>query len=227
MCSRYSLHTKQQTIEQFFNIQFKQKEFRPHFNIAPFQKVLCIREDNPSKLEYLTWGIKQTWADQNSNIINARSEAVSSTPLFSNSFHTSRCLIIADGFYEWQHLGKSKKPSYVKLKSDLPFAFAGISGSWDPEEDNHDTCVILTVPSTARLHPIHHRMPAILHPDDYHSWLNHNPHDSDTALSLLKPVPDDALVIHPVSTVVNSVRNDSPECIQEQPYQEPFQHILL
>jgi putative SOS response-associated peptidase YedK len=227
MCSRFSLHSKQQIIERVFNIQFKQNEFQSHFNIAPFQKILCIKGNNPSTLEYLTWGIKQIWAGQSTSIINARSETVSSAPLFSSSFHRSRCLIIADGFYEWQHLGKSKNPSYVKLKSGLPFAFAGISGSWDPKKDNQDTCVILTVPSTASLHSIHNRMPAILHPDDYQKWLNHDHHSSNTALSLLKSFPDDALVIHRVSTTVNFVKNDSPECIQEQPCHEPFQYALL
>lgn len=221
MCSRYSLHTQQQTLEQYFKIPFKDTSFHPRYNIAPFQKVLCIRDGNSATLEYLTWGIKMEGSG--GGVINARSETVASKPLFSTAFRTQRCLIIADGFYEWQHIGKHKTPSYIKLKSDIPFAFAGISGSWNAT----DTCVILTVPSNTSIHPIHSRMPAILPPGDYESWLHTDSLSTDTAISLLKPFPDSSLTIHRVSTMVNSVSNDNPECIKEQLYQEPFQQSLL
>ena len=225
MCSRYSLHTKQQTIEQYFNIQFKQTEFQPKFNIAPFQKVLCLRRNATPTPEYLSWGIKKDGWDE--VVVNARSETVSSKPLFRNAFQTKRCLIIADGFYEWQHLGKSKKPFYIKLKSSIPFAFAGISSAWHSETNADDSCVILTVPSNASIHAIHQRMPVILHPNDYLSWLNDNPYSNDAALSLLKPFPDSAMIAYPVSDIVNSVNIDNMECIKEQSYQEPFQRSLL
>ena len=225
MCSRYSLYTQQQTLEQYFKSSFDHLPFHPRYNIAPFQKILCVREnDSTPTAEYLTWGIKLN--DWYRGVINARSETVASKPLFSTAFRTKRCLIIADGFYEWQHRGKEKIPSYIKRKSDTPFAFAGISGSWNPN-DTTDACVILTVPANTSIQPIHSRMPVILNPTDYKSWLQPDSRSIDTATSLLKPLPASALTIHRVSNIVNSISNDTPECVQVHLPQEPFQHSLL
>ena len=213
MCSRYSLHTQQQTLEQYFKIPFKDTSFHPRYNIAPFQKVLCIRDGNSATLEYLTWGIKMEGSG--GGVINARSETVASKPLFSTAFRTQRCLIIADGFYEWQVRAKGPKQPYRICREDGSlFAFAGLWETWgDGGEDELLTCTIVTTEANRSLGKIHQRMPVILGEGDFSVWLDTTYDDSQALHKMLIPAIEGLLVAYPVSMLVNNVRNDRAACI--------------
>ena len=163
MCSRYSLYTQQQTLEQYFKISFDHLTFHPRYNIAPFQKILCVREnDSTPTAEYLTWGIKLN--DWYRGVINARSETVASKPLFSTAFRTKRCLIIADGFYEWKREEKSKIPHYF-LREDRKIMY--IAGIYE----NNEFCLI-TEEASKNVNKIHHRQPVVLNEVDVNRYLN-------------------------------------------------------
>ncbi len=172
-------------------------------------------------IDVFTWGLVPVWAKDPSigaRLINARSETVEEKPSFRGSFKNSRCLIIADGFYEWRRVGAGKQPYLIRLKSREPFGFGGLWSHWTgPDGSEISSCAILTTSPNAVMKPIHDRMPVIIPKDRIGEWLDHNRYDPRQLSDFFRPYPDDELETYPVSTLVNSPANDSPACIDPGP----------
>jgi putative SOS response-associated peptidase YedK len=200
-------------------------QLSPRYNIAPTQLIVCVRtatESPTREAVMMRWGLIPFWAKDNSignRLINARSETVAEKPSFRNAFKKRRCLIMADGFYEWQKLpDRTKQPHLIYLPEQRPFAIAGLWETWrDPAQseprDEVISCTLLTTSANSEMQPLHDRMPVILDPADWPVWL------SDSASvqqrqNLLRPLPDGSLEHHPVSTVVNRPTHDAPDCVE-------------
>lgn len=219
MCGRYTLRTPAEKLAAFFQLSFD-GELRPRYNIAPTQNVLAIRVHDGDNLEWcwLRWGLVPSWVKDvqamETLLINARSEDIEKKPSFRSAFRRRRCLIPADGFFEWQRMGKQRKqPYYLKMADDSPMAFAGVWERWSNDGISLESCAILTTEANAVVRPFHDRMPVILPRDTWRTWLS--PESPPAELhKLLRPAPDEVLVAYPVSTAVNYVANDSPSCIE-------------
>jgi putative SOS response-associated peptidase YedK len=217
MCGRYELHTHPAALALAFGLPFP-PDIRPRYNIAPMQDIPVIRNssDGVRELAQMRWGLVPRWAKEPSigaRMINARGETIAQKAAFKTPFERHRCLIPADGFYEWQVLsGGRKQPMYITMKDGAPFAFAGLAERWlSSTGEVVDSCAIITTASDPLLRPLHERMPVIIAPSDYERWLDHNgepPRDLVT-----HPAPS-ALIFHPVSTRVNAVRNDDAALIE-------------
>jgi putative SOS response-associated peptidase YedK len=192
----------------------------PCFNISPNQPVAVVRFDpneGSHRLDFLTWGLIPPWADDpniGDHMINARAETVAERPAFRHAFRTQRCLVVADGFYEWQRQNGWKQPYFVHMKDDRPFAFAGLWEHWDKGDEPIYSCTLLTTDANELLAPIHDRMPVILPKSAYDFWLNPEIHDPKRLEPLLVPFPADEMEAYPVSRLVNDPENDVPECIR-------------
>jgi putative SOS response-associated peptidase YedK len=187
------------------------------YNIAPTQLVPAVRLDGRGQRELarLQWGLVPSWADSpaiGNQLINARGETVASKPAFRDAFRRRRCLLPADGFYEWKKQGRAKQPFFIHLAHEQPFAFAGLWESWQHGEMSIESCTIITTESNALLQDLHPRMPVILEPGNFQQWLGPG-EDRDALLGLLGPYPADRMELYPVSTVVNNPRHEGPECI--------------
>ena len=219
MCGRFTLTVDPAQFQDAFPGFLFPAQFAPRYNIAPSQPVLAIPNDERSAADFFIWGLIPMWAKDPSigaRLINARSETLAEKPSFRGSFKYKRCLILADGFYEWKTVAgkKTKIPYYIHLNDRRPFAFAGLWDSWEsPDGSNLKTCTIITTEPNELMATLHNRMPAILHPRDYAKWLDPSPQTPESLLPLLKPYPDDAMTAYPVSTLVNKPENDSPELI--------------
>lgn len=205
----------------------------PRYNISPTQDVAVIantstdvaEQSKAGRVEFFHWGLIPSWAKDpkiGNKMINARSETLSEKPSFRNAYKRRRCLVLADGYYEWRQIpgDKSKQPIYIRFKSQKPFALAGLWEVWQTEDMDEPlrSCTIITCPPNPLLAKIHHRMPVILPQDAYAEWLSPNEQSTDTLQPLLVPFPDEEMEAYPVSRFVNRPSNDSPECI------EPFGH---
>lgn len=219
MCGRFTLTVdpaEQQ--EPFNNFTFPEK-FAPRFNIAPTQPILAIPNDDQFTADFFVWGLIPMWAkDPNigSRLINARAETLPEKPAFRGSLKYKRCLILADGFYEWKTVEgkKSKTPFFIHMKDRKPFAFAGLWDSWNsPEGSQIKSCTIITTEPNELMSLLHNRMPVILHPRDYDKWLDPSPQTPDQLMPLLKPFPADAMDAYPVTPLVNKPANDLPELV--------------
>lgn len=198
MCGRFVLLTDLRVIMESFHIQQVACEYRLGSNISPGQQVAAvIRKDDQNSLVSFRWGLIPSWARDPSignRMFNARSETVAEKPSFKNAFKKSRCLIIADGFYEWQKLGKVRRPLYFSLKSGNPFGFAGLYETWlSPERQKINTCTIITTGSNELISPIHDRMPAIVPSENEATWLDPECRKPNELLSLLKPYPAEVM----------------------------------
>ena len=192
--------------------------FEARYNVAPTQDVFVVADfGKGAELTKLSWGLIPAQSTEGKRFINARGETIESKPSFSESFRRRRCLILADGFFEWKRSGKSKRPYYFQMSDESQFAFAGIWDSWAAKEQL-TTCAIVTTAANETLRPIHDRMPVILHPESYHSWLNPQT-DPASLRELLAPFPASAMSSHPVSSAVNSVENDGPELINREDWE--------
>ena len=216
MCGRYTLKKTKNELEKQFNIVDSSIKVQQRFNIAPTQIVPTVIETGKgNELHGYRWGLIPHWAKDKSignKLINARAETVHEKPIFRKSFKTQRCLIPADGFIEWKKQGKEKYPHYISLKSDAVFAFAGIWAEWRMEEEVIRSCCIITTEANPYLQPIHNRMPVILNPEDYSTWLA--PVEKiETLRSLLRPFPEDQMKEYEVSREINSPANDRAECL--------------
>jgi putative SOS response-associated peptidase YedK len=220
MCGRFTLRQSAEEIAQAFQIS-DVPPLEPRYNIAPTQPVATVLRtaENPDRqLRMLHWGLIPFWADDpklGSKLINARAETVADKPAFRSAFRHRRCLIVADGFYEWQQQENGKQPFYLRLKDDRPFALAGLWEHW--EEDGGeaiDSCTILTTDANELTSPIHSRMPVILDPKDYDMWLDSSVRKSESLQSLLRPYASEKMEAYPVSKTVNRPTNDRPECIE-------------
>jgi putative SOS response-associated peptidase YedK len=195
-------------------------DLAPRYNIAPSQPVSVIPNDGKNRLDFFTWGLIPSWAKDPKigyRTINARAETLHEKPAFRAAFRRRRCLVLADGFYEWrQEPGKkSKTPFYIRLKSETPFAFAGLWENWySPDGSQVLSCTIITTQPNNVVERIHNRMPAILPSQVYSTWLEPGDVDPTGLRKLLRPYPDDEMVAFSVSRLVNSPDNDKPECVQ-------------
>lgn len=218
MCGRFTLAATGELIAAQFGLS-ETPQLRARYNIAPTQPVAIIREAEGRRvLEMARWGLIPAWARDASlgaRLINARAETAAEKPAFRAALRQRRCLIPADGFYEWQIHPTGKQPFYVRLREGGVFAMAGLWESWrDPDGSWVQTCTILTTPANALLQPVHDRMPAILSPQHYALWLDPTLHDSTTLRRLLTPYPAESMIVYPVGRAVNTVRNDGPELIR-------------
>ncbi len=227
MCGRYTLTTPLEGLRAVFLFE-ESFNLAARYNIAPTQEVPAVRrgpEDGERHLALLRWGLIPSWAKEasiGSRMINARAESVAEKPAYRTAFRRRRCLIPADGFYEWQARPSGpKQPYLIAPAAGGPFAFAGLWESWtDKAEDKTvESFTILTTVANRRLADIHHRMPVILAPADHDAWLD-PASGADALLALLRPAPDQDFVATPVSTRVNAVRNDDPSLIEPAPTEE-------
>ena len=190
----------------------------PSYNVAPTQRVAAVVSDGETrKLEMLRWGLIPPWADDpeiGSRMINARSETATEKSSFRKPFRERRCLILADGFYEWQKSSSGKQPYYIRMEDERPFAFAGLWERWSREGEEIRTCTILTTEPNDLVKDIHNRMPVILPPEDYALWLDPDIQETDAISPLLKPYSAEEMQAYPVSRSVNSPANDDPRCIE-------------
>jgi len=219
MCGRYRLSRRKQVVEEYFDAESDESEWTPRFNIAPSQPVPVIRQ-NPKEpfreLSLMRWGLIPSWAKDASvaaRMINARSETAGTKPAFRDPLTNRRCLIPADGFYEWQRTGKVKQPYCFEVNDGELFAFAGIWDRWtDPSRNTVETCSILTTSPNAVTSAVHDRMPVILDRESYDIWLDPGMRDVTTASELLKPYDAQLMRCYPISTRINHVGNDDEEC---------------
>lgn len=226
MCGRFSLGVSTDDLREEFGIVEGSLDWAPRYNIAPTQDVaVVVAGERGPRLGVLRWGLVPHWADDpaiGNRLINARAESVADKPSFRDAFRTRRCLILADGFYEWQRTGKgnAKVPVYIRLPDGRPFAFAGLWERWRPRHgDPLHTCAIITTDAAPSIRSIHNRMPVILRPDERQQWID--PHAApETLLGLLHPYAG-VLDAYPVSPVVNSPENDGPECVRPAGETEP------
>lgn len=223
MCGRYTLTANPEAIQQAFNLEVL-PNLQPRYNIAPTQPVPIITAEKPRELTIVSWGLIPSWskdASGASKLINARAETVAEKPSFRAAYKYRRCLIPADGFFEWQSVENSskKKPQFIYVGEREVFAFAGLWETWhSPAGDEVLTCTILTTEPNQKIKKMHHRMAVILDKDDYDAWLS--PEAKPAELKhLLRAYPEERLNIYEVSTMVNNARVDTPEILQ--PVQPP------
>jgi len=218
MCGRYDLQATSEDLLEAFRLLRTPSDFSPRYNIAPTQGVIAVRgAEGANEAVLLRWGLIPFWAKDAkiaARMINARAETIQEKPAFRTAFRRRRCLVPASGFFEWKaSVNRSKQPFRIHHRDDQLLAFAGLWESWKNAETAIESCTIITTDANELMRPIHDRMPVILRKTDWDAWLN--PESSPDSLSdLLIPFGGDDLVAEPVSTVVNSVRNDSPECVK-------------
>jgi putative SOS response-associated peptidase YedK len=218
MCGRYTLASPTERLAEEFGVDASSIELAPNYNVAPTQGVAAVLEEGGQRrLEVLRWGLIPPWADDpglGSRMINARSETAPGKPSFRRAFRERRCLIPADGFYEWQRTNGAKQPYYIHMEDGRPFAFAGLWESWSKGgEGEIRTCTILTTGANALVGEVHDRMPVILAHDAYDVWLD-PASERDELTGLLAPYPEDEMEAYPVSRFVNSPSNNDPRCIE-------------
>ncbi len=217
MCGRYTLKTPVDDLAKQFEVEKYPSSFASSYNIAPTQQVATVlAEGGKRKLEMLHWGLIPSWADDpaiGNRMINARAETVATKPSYRSAFKSRRCLILADGFYEWQKTSSGKQPYYIRMEDGSPFAFAGLWESWHNGREIR-SCTIITTDPNELLEDIHNRMPVILHPEDYEMWLDPEFDGKEPLATLLKPYPANEMEAYPVSRKVNRPSYDQPECIE-------------
>jgi putative SOS response-associated peptidase YedK len=219
MCGRYRLSRRKQIIAEHFHAGSGEEDWQPRYNIAPAQPVPIIRQNTKEprrEFSLVRWGLIPSWANDASGaarMINARSETVATTPAFRDALKFRRCLLPADGFYEWKKAGKIRQPYCFEIEEGGLFAFAGLWDRWkDPSGKWIKSCSILTTTPNALAATVHDRMPVILNPDAYDLWLDPGMTDVDGASELLKPYDARLMRGFPVSSRVGNVANDDAEC---------------
>ncbi|MEN6458006.1 MAG: SOS response-associated peptidase [Thermoguttaceae bacterium] len=226
MCGRFTLRTSARAVAQQFGL-LGVEPFVARFNIAPAQWVPVVRPvlrpPSPEtavgrELVWLRWGLVPGWAKDpaiGNRLVNARAETASRLPAFREAMRRRRCLVVADGFYEWQRAGRKKQPYFIRLRDDRPLAFAALWEAWEgPDHVTLETCVLLTTDANGLLRPIHDRMPVILPEDAYAAWLDPAVEDPRQVEPLLTPYPSDQMAAHVVGSLVNDPSHESPRCIE-------------
>lgn len=220
MCGRYTLTSTPEAVQQEFELDAL-PPVMPRYNIAPSQPIASIRTNFRGEREFafMIWGLIPVWAkaldDKWPRPINARSETIAEKKMFKGVLRHHRCLIPADGFYEWKKEGKTKRPFHIHYRDRRPFAFAGIWSLWTgPNGEELDSCTIITTAANSTMKEIHDRMPVILSPEVYSAWLDTSRQSTSEAVNLLQHVTAEPLVLTEVNTLVNNPRNDVAECLQ-------------
>ena len=219
MCGRFTLVTPAEQLELSFPWLTVPSDTPPRYNIAPTQPVAVVPNNNRNQVEFFQWGLIPSWAKDpqiGNRMINARAETLAEKPSFRVAYRRRRCLVLANGFYEWrkEHGGKTKTPYYIQLVSGEPFAFAGLWEIWHaPDGTTLPSCTIITSRPNELLEPIHNRMPVILSKETYNRWLDPNECSPADLQPLLGPYPAAEMTAFAVSRLVNNPKNDVPECI--------------
>ena len=222
MCGRFTLKTDPETLTETFPgfTTPATDEMTPRYNITPSQQVAVVPNNGDKSMEFFQWGLIPSWAKDpkiGNRMINARAETLAEKPSFRTPYKRRRCLILTDGFYEWRAEpgSKTKTPFYIRLKSEKPFAFAGLWEAWFPniDDDPLRSCTIITTSPNSLMETIHRRMPVILEPDGYEQWLEPGDQPPTQLDGLLKSYPAEEMEAYPVSRLVNRPSNDSPDCI--------------
>ena len=216
MCGRYSLIADMGELQERFGFDGSELTHTPRYNIAPTQMALTVTNGGGRRGSYMRWGLIPSWAKSASvgnRMINARAETLAERSSFRTVLQRRRCLVLADGFYEWQRKGSRKMPMRITMASGEPFAFAGLWDAWrDPKGEVVRSCAIITTSANELLGPIHDRMPVILPRELESLWLDHDIQDS-TLAGILTPHPADDMAVYEVSSMVNSPANDGPEVV--------------
>ena len=218
MCGRYSQSSEISKLMSRFQVPLPPFEYSPRYNIAPLQNALIILYQEKKTLALYRWGLIPSWAKSpniGQRMINARAETIREKPSFKRLIQRKRCLVVADGFYEWKVTphSKTKTPMRVVLKSSELFSFAGLWDNWKgPNGKETYSFTIITTHANSAIQAIHNRMPVILSPEDEELWLDMRA-DPSQVLALLRPYSEDDMAFYPVSRIVNSPQNDSPQCI--------------
>lgn len=220
MCGRFTLTTPIETLVETFQLSSVPEDSAPRYNIAPTQSVAAVLTDEEEHrhLAWLRWGLIPAWAKDPSignRMINARAETMAEKPAFRVALQRRRCLVLADGFYEWQRVEGGKQPIYIRMADGRPFAFAGLWERWRASDGSSlDSCTILTTGPNELVRPIHDRMPVILPPEAYDLWLDPTVRSAEPLLPLLRPYRAGVMTAFPVSPLVNNPANDDPRCIE-------------
>lgn len=219
MCGRFTRTNSLEDILQAFEITEAACDLPPSYNIAPTQPIAVIAEEGGARrLVTLRWGLIPVWAKDPAighKMINARAETLAQKPSFRTAFKKRRCLIVADGFYEWRKAGDRKTPLYIRLQSGRLFGFAGLYEHWtSPAGEIIRTCAIITTEANDLMRPIHHRMPVILRKEHYALWLDPTIEDAELLLPLLQPFASEEMEAYEVSRLVNSPRNNARACLE-------------
>jgi len=218
MCGRYTLTSAPEAIRALFRYA-EQPNFPPRYNIAPTQPIPIVRiVEGKRQFALVRWGLLPSWVKDPKNftlVINARGESVNDKPAFRAAMKYRRCLIPADGFYEWRADASRKRPHYVRGKNATPLAFAGLWETWTgPNGEELETAAIVTTDANKTLAPIHERMPVVVPPEAFDLWLDCAHVDAETAAALIVPAGDDVLEVYEISTAVNRVANDDARLIE-------------
>jgi putative SOS response-associated peptidase YedK len=219
MCGRFTIDIASETLAEIFGLA-ETPAILPRYNVAPTQQIPVIRqyEDGQNHLDFLHWGLIPSWSKDKSigsKMINARSETVSEKPAFKQAIRYRRCLVPSSGYYEWVTEGKGKQPWFIRLKDGSPMVFAGLWESWKSAEGEViESCAILTTASNRLVEPLHDRMPVILSPDECRTWLDRETTNPAGLVHMFQPYPTDLMEMWAVSSMVNSVGNDSADLIQ-------------
>ncbi|MFZ0532487.1 MAG: SOS response-associated peptidase [Anaerolineales bacterium] len=220
MCGRFTLTIDPNHLQEAFPWADIPEDLNPRYNIAPSQPIAVIPNTGDNTVSMYKWGLIPSWSKDpaiGDRMINARAESLAEKPSFRNAYRRRRCLILADGFYEWKQSPslKSKQPVYIRIKSERPFAFAGLWEIWkSPDGSEIRSCTIITTQPNSLLEPIHNRMPVILPPNAYNLWLASEDRQPAQLNDLLIPYPSDEMIAFPVSKMVNSPQTDSPDLIK-------------
>jgi putative SOS response-associated peptidase YedK len=212
MCGRFTLRTPNSILLEEFQIQMvNERPLLERFNVAPTQDIPVVRDtEHGRELTWMRWGLIPSWAkDPKSGplLINARAETAAEKPAFRSAFKSSRCLIPADGFYEWKKVARRKQPYHIRRADGRPFAFAGL---WSKRREL-ESCTILTTDANELVRPMHDRMPVILSPGDYANWLDLDVEDPHR---LMKQLPASEMVAVPVNPIANNARNEGADCVE-------------
>ena len=216
MCGRFALLTHAEALIERFGVEEVIKRPEPRYNISPSQSVTVVVQREKRELTEMRWGLIPSWVKDASigkRMINARAETVSEKPSFRSAFKKRRCLILADGFYEWQKVGKIKIPTHIRMMNREPFAFAGLYEYWKTKSGKMlESCTIITTTPNELMSPIHHRMPVILSPENEDAWVDPENQNTPELMSMLKPNAPDQMEAFEVSDFVNSPQNQGPLC---------------
>jgi putative SOS response-associated peptidase YedK len=219
MCGRFSLKARPEVLAQRFELT-EVTGLEPRYNIAPTQPVAVVRagtEATGRELSRLHWGLIPSWADDpaiGNRMINARAETADQKPAYRSAFRLRRCLVLADGFFEWTKADGAKRPYYFRLEDGGPFAFAGLWERWTKGQEPIESCTLLTTDANNLVGPVHERMPVILEPEDYGRWLDPQRRRPEDVHALLRPVPAEQMIGYPVGRWVNDPRHDDPRCVE-------------